>query len=139
LELLVVWRGTPGWFAKGGKSGSQGSGSGSTWSHRFSDGGYSFELSGNTNARTADVLGKTYDLTKSNAILIDGVDSPDGPRIAGTLMFDPRLPNGSDPNQRLMLIGRSKELRDYLRCDTVLPDPSMQARLAPLCALILSQ
>ena len=140
LELLILWRGTPGWWANGGKSSSGGrSGGRGTWSHRFSDGGYAFEISGDTDARTADILGKTYDLTKGNAILIDGVDSPGGPRVVGTLALDPRLPNGGDPKQILRLLGRVKELREYLRCETPLPNPAPQARLAPLCALLLSQ
>ena len=140
LELLVLWRGTPGWFAAGdsGSSGGGGSSRG-TWSHRFSEGGHTFEISGDSSARTADILGRTFDLTKGNAILIDGVDAPEGPRIVGTLLVDTRLPDGTGPNRILPLLGRSKELREYLRCDAPLPNPAMQARLAPICALILSQ
>lgn len=140
LELLVLWRGMPGWFANGDRSSSGGGGGGrGNWTHRFSEGGYAFEVGGNTDAHTADILGKTYDLTKGNAILIDGVDSPGGPTVVGTLMVDPRLPNGGDPNQILMLLGRVKELREYLRCETTLPNPALQARLASMCALVLLQ
>ena len=140
LELLILWRGTPGWWATGSSSSSGGGGSGGgAWSDRFSQGGQTFEISGDNNARTADILGRTFDLTKGNAILIDGVNSPAGPRVVGTLAVDPRLPNGGDPNQILMLLGRVKELRDYLRCDTPLPDRAMQARQASICALVLSQ
>src|SRR5262245_23951185 len=140
LELLVLWRGTPGWWATGssGSSGGVNSSRGA-WSQRFSQGGQDFEIRGDSNAHTADILGRTFDLTKGNAILLDEVDSPGGPRIVGTVAVDPRLPNGTDPNQILMLLGRVKELRDYLRCDTPLPNPAMQARVASLCALVLSQ
>ena len=144
LELLILWRGTAGWWAmpsspsSGPESSSRVSGSG-VWSHRFSQGGQTFDISGDHSARTANILGRTFDLTRGNAILIDGVDSPEGPRIAGTLVVDPQLPNGADPNQILMKLGRVKELREYLRCDTPLPNPALQARLASLCALVLSQ
>jgi hypothetical protein len=141
LELLVLWRGTPGWWATGSSSSSGGGGAigGGGWSHRFSQGGHTFEISGDSNAHTVDILGRTFDLTKGNAILIDGVDSPEGPRVVGTLMVDPLLPDGGDPNQILMLLGRVKELREYLRCDAPLPNPAMQARLASLCALVLAR
>jgi hypothetical protein len=144
LELLVLWRGTPGWWATN-SSGSSGGGSSSSsrgpWSHRFSGGGQTFEISGDTSARTADILGKTIDLTKGNAVLIDGVDSPNGPQIVGTLVVDPQLPNGAVPNQIPMLLGRVKELREYLRCEAPLPlsNPALQARFASICALALSQ
>lgn len=57
----------------------------------------------------------------------------------GTLAIDSRLPNGGDPSQILMLLGRVKELREYLRCKVPLPHSAMQERLASLCALVLSQ
>ena len=76
---------------------------------------------------------------RNNAILIDGVDSSEGPQIVGTLLIDRQLPNGSDPNQILTALGRVKELREYLRCETPLPNPAMQARLASMCALVLKQ
>jgi hypothetical protein len=141
LELLILWRGTPGWWTTGsaGGSGSSGGGSGGAWSHRFSQGGRTFEISGNSNVHTADILGKTFDLTKGNAILIDGVDSSEGPRVVGTVAVDPRLPNGGDPNQILMLLGRVKELREHLRCEAPLADPALQARLVSMCALVLKQ
>jgi hypothetical protein len=59
--------------------------------------------------------------------------------VVGTLAVDPRLPNGGDPNQILMLLGRVKELREYLRCETPLPNPALQVRLASMCALVLLQ
>lgn len=113
LELLVLWRGTPGWFARGGSGSSGGGGSGGgAWSQRFTEGGYSFEITGDSNARTANILGKTIDLSKGNAVLIDGVDAPEGPQIVGTLLVDTRLPDGAGPNRILPLLGRSKDLRE---------------------------
>lgn len=141
VELLILWRGTPGWFANGtsGSSSSGRSSGGGAWSDRFSEGGFSFEISGDTRARTANVLGRTLDLTKDNAILVEGAGSPKGPQIVRTLMVEAPLPNGANPNEILKVLGQVKELRDYLRCDIPLPDPALQARLAPMCALVLAQ
>lgn len=142
LELLILWRGTPGWFAKGSGGSSRGSSGPSpgTWSNRYSEGGYTFEINGNTTARTAGILGRTYDLTNANTVLIDGVDSPEGARVVRTLMVDGRIPSGTGgPTQILTVLGRSKELREFLRCDTRLPNQALQERLAPICARILAQ
>jgi hypothetical protein len=67
LELPVLWRGTPGWFLSGSGESSGGGRSGrGRWSERFSRGGHEFEIDGDSSARTADVLGKTFDLTKGD-------------------------------------------------------------------------
>lgn len=141
LELLVLWRGTPGWFAKGGRSGSSGGSSERGWRHRFADGGYEFEITGDSAGGAAAILGRTIDLKEANVVFVDGVDSQTGPVIVGTLMIDGKLDGGPEqgPNRILRLLGRVPPLREYLRCETSLPNPAMQARLAPMCALVLAQ
>ena len=45
IDLLVLWRGTPGWYAKGGRSGSSGGGRvGGAQQHRFYEGAHEFEV-----------------------------------------------------------------------------------------------
>ena len=141
LEVLVLWRGTPGWSQPTGSSGSSSSGgsSGGSWSERYSRGSFSFEISGDARTRTANILGRTLDLTKGNAILVEGADSPNGPQIARTLVVDTPLPNGANLNEILKVLGQVKELREYLRCGIPLPDPALQARIASMCALVLAQ
>jgi hypothetical protein len=140
VELLILWRGTPGWFTANGSSGSSSSGNstgGGGWSERYARGSFSFEINGNSSTRTANVLGRTLDLTKENVVLVEGADSAKGPQIVRTLVVDAPLPDGN-PNEILKVLGRVQELRDYLRCETPLPDASLQARLAPMCALVLA-
>jgi hypothetical protein len=137
LELLILWRGTPGWFTRGGLASSSGGLSGDNWRHRFSQGGLEFEAALDLKTRIASVQGQLVKLGKANVILVDDVDSPRGTRVAGTLTVDASLGKESGPLRILPVLARSKEIRDYLRCDTELSVERLQERLAPVCARIL--
>jgi len=138
-ELLVLWRGTPGWYARGGTSSSSGSGSLDVWSERFSNGGLEFELSGDFATGTVTLLGQTITLKGANVILVDDVDSAKGARIVRTLTVDGQVSEDRSPVRVLPVLGRSQELRDYLRCEVPLPDPKYQAQLASICARVLAE
>jgi len=138
LELLVLWRGTPGWFTKGGRSGNSGGGNGTVWQHRFYQGDFEFELTADLTKRTLTLLGQTVDLKTGNIILVDDVVAPGGGRIVRTFTVNARLDEAPTPARILPVLGRSQPLRDYLRCEAALPDPKYQAALAPLCARILA-
>lgn len=141
LELLILWRGSPGWFAKGGGSGSSGGGSGNTWRHSFRDGGHEFDVSYDFASRIATVQGQDVRLRDANVILVDRADSSEGIQIVGTIKVDGTLEDAGgnrSPVRVLRVMGRSKEIRDFLRCDTPLPDPRMQASLASLCAPVMA-
>ena len=88
-------------------------------------------------ALNASIQGEIIKLGGANVILVDGVDSQRGARLAGTLTVDARLGEGSGPLRIVPVLARSKEVRDYLRCDTELSDERLQQRLAPVCASIL--
>jgi hypothetical protein len=137
LELVVLWRGTPGWFATGGPSGSSGGGGGTIWRHRFRDGGHEFEIVHDVATRTAIVAGITVKLGEANVVFVDEVDSPGGPRVGGTLTVNAQLGEERGPGRVLPVLGQSQEIREYLRCGTPLPDPKWQPFLAPVCARIL--
>ena len=137
LELIILWRGTPGWFTGGRLSSSSGGTSKDGWRNRFSQGGLEFEAALDFKTRIANVQGQIIKLGGANVILVDGVDSPKGARVAGTLTVDGRLGDGDGPFRILPVLARSKEIRDYLRCDTALAEERLQERLAPVCARIL--
>ena len=137
LELLVFWRGSPGWFSTGvlpepplptisGNSPNRGG----VWSQWVSGGAHMFQIRGDATAHTAEILRGTFNLTEGNAILIDGVDSPEGPRVVGTLLVDTRL---SSPvqNSVLAILRSSPELAEYLRCDRPLPQTSRAPLVGP--------
>jgi hypothetical protein len=137
LELVILWRGTPGWFTRGRASSSSGGVTKDGWRHRFSQGGLEFEAALDFKTRNASIQGEIIKLGGANVILVDSVDSLRGARVAGTLTVDARLGEGSGYLRILPVLARSKEIRGYLRCDTELADERLQQRLAPVCASIL--
>jgi hypothetical protein len=140
LDLLVLWRGTPGWFAKGGRSGSSGGGrSGGAQQHRFYEGAYEFEVTLDRTTGKAHVLDRDIDVATANAVFVDEVDASRGPRIAKTMLLTNRTLDTTlrGPNQIVALMGKIPEVREYVGCETRLPDERLQARLAPMCALLM--
>jgi hypothetical protein len=136
LDLLVLWRGSPGWFARGGPSGSSGISGRDEWSMEDHDGGVSLTLRMNQQTRTVWVQDKPVALGTANTILVDLVDSPQGPQIVRTLTVDATLGDGNVPDRILPVLARSMDLLYFMRCDTRLPDARVHERLAPLCARI---
>ena len=67
-------------------------------------------------------------------MLVDLVDSANGPVIAGYRWVDPAPPDppaAVDPIASV--VKRTPELFDYLRCDVSLPDPVLNAYMPIIC------
>jgi hypothetical protein len=143
--LLVLWRGTPGWFSKGrgGAGGSSGGAGGSGWRafQSFSRGGLTFTMEFDHDLHTVKILNETLSLKEVNVVLVDFVDSRGGPAIVGWRWIDPGppappiVPEGA-PDPIAGVIRRSDELFDYLRCDLGVPDPTMKAMMTFVCGLM---
>jgi len=140
LELLVLWRGAPGWFMRSDSSGSSGSISGGwgsdeqdrgLWVDQLTYGGLHFGLEFDRRDHTARVQGQEVSLGSANVILIDDVDRASGPLVAGSLRVDPQL---VDAAQIETVVQRSPELFDFLRCDAKLADSAEQAMMDSICA-----
>lgn len=136
--LLVLWRGTPGWFTKGehNAGGTSQSGSGGDSSFQYvTQGGLTFAIELDYQKKIAKILNQEIALTATNVVLVDFVDSPNGPTIVGSRWVEP-APSGqmSARDPIAAMVRRSSELFDYLRCDLSVPDPAMQAMLAMVCA-----
>jgi hypothetical protein len=63
-----------------------------------------------------------------NAILIDQVERADARRMSTAPWIEPRLPLGVDVN--LVLARRSRELRQFLRCEVPMP-AALPRRMLP--------
>jgi len=152
LELLVLWRGSPGWFRsdKGGSSGAGGwggrgrAGGGDRVETRtawLTEGGVNLSVRIEPSSRKAWIQDREIDLNDANVVLVDDVDTGAGLRIAGLAKIDPSYYAGMEidpdamragsprtgrvsrqPRPVQMFIRRSPELIDYLRCDVPLPD-----------------
>jgi hypothetical protein len=143
--LLVLWRGTPGWFQKGSSSsgGSSGGGGFGSWSysHYLTYGGLTLTFQVDFEKRSTKLANQEISLKDTNVVLVDFVDSSAGPTVVGYRWVEPGPPApplvegaGSDPIAGV--IRRSPELYEYLRCDVAVPDPRMNAIMPVLCGLI---
>jgi len=161
--LLVLWRGTPGWFSKdgrgGGSSGGSGGGGGGAASGAGLSGSYAYEyvvqggltfmMEFDYAKKNVKILDQEISLAETNVVLVDFVDSPGGPQIVGTRWIDaaPRIdaapPQQPAPTPTRTSVGpvdpigavvkRAPELFEYLRCDLSLSDPVMKTMMPIIC------
>ena len=95
LQLLVLWRGSPGWFIKGGGASQwrrriqADPGRARSYSHWISQGGVNLSLRFDPAARKVWIQDTEIALDDANVMLVDGVDSPAGPQVVRTLRIDP--------------------------------------------------
>ena len=144
--LLVLWRGTPGWFSKGGQGGGSGGGGGfgggfgggagrgGSYGYEYvSEGGLTFMMEFDYDRRTVKILDQEISLKEANVVLVDGVDGANGPAIVGRRWVDPapQPPSAVDPIAAV--VKGTPELFDYLRCDLSVSDPKMNAVMPIIC------
>ena len=138
LQLLVLWRGKPGWFTNGrsgsSSGGSSGNGVEAPLVHLATYGDVSLDLSFSAAAHKAIIDGTDVPLPPDdNVILVDDVDS--APRVVRTLHIDSHAQVDSStravPTQEF--IKRSPILIDYLQCNIELPGP-IQEMMKMICA-----
>jgi len=152
LTLLVLWRGSPGWFSGG--SGNSSSGGGSTsagqevGSFSMTYAGKTFAIDLNYTTGVARLVEQEISLTDTNVVLVDFVDAPSGPRIVGRHLVDPKLPEAAISGPRTLaddpaIIGirRSPEAGAFLQCDipVAMPAGVDAAALDPAVRLRLSE
>ncbi|HEY4229712.1 MAG TPA: hypothetical protein VGO79_06050 [Thermoanaerobaculia bacterium] len=140
LQLLVLWRGAPGWLVKPEKEGSSKSQAGSSHAsggraperatQRLEMAGVVLEVELDIAKRHARVGPHEIELGESNVVLIDGVDEEAGFRLAGLLRVDPAFPSSPD---LAPVLARSAEVVAFLRCETSLEDPAMDALIHATC------
>lgn len=128
LDLLVLWRGRPGWFMGGDGRRSGGGGSPGWWSTYFEYNGVSHEVQLQYDPRTAHIDGKPVPLGGHNVVLIDDADR--GGKMVRLLTVDTTMTQPGMPGQ---VIGRSPELRAFVRCDVKVENPRTQAMFDRLC------
>jgi len=141
LDLMILWRGAPGWFDR--RAGSSGGGGGSSQAGAGSRGRvYQFRSYGDVtisfdadfDAHSVKIGEVVTALDGINTVLVDDVDQPDARRIGATRWIEPRLPVIGDMN--LLVIQRSRELTDYLQCDIPMPTPpSTRFPMPPMPAM----
>jgi hypothetical protein len=135
LRLVILWRGTPGWFVRAGGSSVSGGGSAGgehqTSSHTIIQGGIRLTFDFDAATGAATILGKRLDLREDNVVLVDDVDSPEGPRVSGTMRVTRAMPGSA--GQIGLVLRMSPEIMTFLRCDAVVPDGPPKALIERLC------
>ena len=130
LDLLVLWRGSPGWFLRRTGLASSAGSSGDTEYVR--EGGVYLTVAFNRATRVARVLDEDVPLLNgANVILVDKVDDPSGPLVVKTLKATGNLGALGLVSH---LILDSPELLDYLRCQAQIPEPFNRAAMDSVCS-----
>jgi hypothetical protein len=96
LALVVVWKGSDGWHSRGAPENSSGGGAERWFEYTVRDGGLDLKVRFDAVNRIAEMAGRKLALRDDNVILVDGVASPSGPKVVGTLRIDPKLATGPD-------------------------------------------
>lgn len=138
LDLLVVWRGAPGWFHNrlfgvgGGGGGFNRFGAGTNghvgMHQAYGNVTIGFEVDFDTN--TVTIGDRAIALVRMNTILVDNVDRPGVHQVSAMRWTAPELPLGGDVN--LTLAQRSRELLNDLQCDLPMPAPPSGVPQAPV-------
>ena len=137
LELLVVWRGTPSWFARGGPHSGSGGGSGTAFhsSERFGD--IELELDFDRVSRIVSIQGQKLNIGDSNILLVDGVDSAAGAKLATHLHVDPALVMLANGRPDIAsVIKRSPEAVSFLQCDVPMSYGGRAGFVWPTCVSV---
>ena len=153
ITLLVLWRGTPGWFLRKGPSARSKSGVDDTamrgpYTSResFAYGDLSFTIEIDDAKQIARIVNQEISLRKYNVVLVDFVDSVAGATIVGYRWVEPHgfpvsLMKDGPGNPVATVLADSLDLYDFLRCETsrsVRPDGTQPFCEAVALALDLS-
>jgi len=127
LDLLMLWRGQPGWFyrSEGGRgsggSADVGAGSKGRVSQYSTFGDVTIGFDADFDAAVVALEHTSVRLGQINTVVVDAVDGSAARRISATRWTEPRLPLVGDVN--LELARRSSALLNDLQCDIPMPKP----------------
>jgi hypothetical protein len=115
VELLVLWRGSPGWFGGTHQEDNYSEGSG-VFSAALEYGGVSVGLSYNSTDHEVNVQGRKIQLPRdSNVVLVDGIDQPGGPTSVETSSINGHFETGNP--ELADLFRTSPSAVAFLQCD----------------------
>ena len=126
LVLLVLWRGSPGWLARGGgRALSQGGGSGSQTWVQLTRGELTLSVEVDHASGVARILDRTISMKDKNVVLVDAVDTTPVVQAANV---DPSVSDG--PDAVFAVLKREPALLAFLQCDLMRADPFLKGILA---------
>jgi len=124
LNLMVLWRGSNGWFLKSGARSSGGGGTRQALNARATFAGIDLLAELDLQPRAVRIQGKPATLkpADANVILVDGVEGPDL-QVVSTLKIDPAIASDREIEP---LFKRSPEVLAFLQCDQKSASASVQ-------------
>ena len=132
LELLVLWRGSPGWFDREDSSeAARGTPDRTELSLKYGD--LRLEISFERRGPTAKVMGQTLALQDNNVILVDNVDQRHILSVKALGRIPPAIPSDG---RFVDLLVSAKQLHPYLRCELEMRDSTKQKLLGSVCKRI---
>lgn len=134
LELLVLWRGRPGWFLEGSGHRSGGGGSGDVQTATLEYAGLQLSVTFDRQRRVATVDRRELALRDQNVILVDGVDGPVHIRRISLERVDPAMT--SDSPRLSGVLRRSEAVLQFLQCDLKVPQAAAQPTIDMLCSQV---
>jgi hypothetical protein len=142
IELVVLWRGAPGWFLSGSHS-DHVSERGDTVHGSVEYAGQVVRFSYERERRRATINDVVVSLLQdTNVILVDRVDAPSGPVVAGLARLGPGLEG--NPTMTLLLpmtalLRGSPEVVSFLQCDRGTPNEATNRAIRGLVCDALSR
>lgn len=130
LRLLVLWRGTPGWFVTGGGTHFSSSSTGASIV-TITRGDVQLHLEYDSLTRIAVFNDRRIDTRETNVLLVDHVDAPTGAQLVGTTHVGPAMPGSA--LQLGPMLQMSPEVMTFLQCDATSSDASKQRAIENLC------
>jgi len=143
LNLMVLWRGSNGWFMKPGARGSGGGLRGGTLSARVRYAGIDLlaeldlQPQLDLQPRVVRIQGNPATLKPidANVILVDDVEEPNL-RVVATLKIDPTM----TPDKQIEpLLKRSAEIVKFLQCDQKAENPAIQSMVERSCQAVMAK
>jgi len=140
LNLMVLWRGSNGWFLKPGARGSGGGGRGGsegTLSARVRYAGIDLFVELDLQPRAVRIQGNPATLkpTDANVILVDDVEGP-SLRVVSTLKIDPAM---TTDQQIEPLLKRSSEIMKFLQCEQKADSLAVQSVVDRTCQSVMGK
>jgi hypothetical protein len=126
LVVLVLWRGAPGWLARGGRASTQAGGSEQhTWA-QLARGEVTVDLEIDHTTGLARLRGRHISVGDNNVVLVDRVDTK--APIVRMLKIDPTVPD--TPDAPFVVLKRDPALIEFLQCELTQADPILGRLLA---------
>jgi hypothetical protein len=131
--LIVIWRGSPRWFMKGGQR-SSGGGSRTGYQASLTHGDVELSFALTAQPRSLKIQDETVEIGNHTVVLVDDVDGPGGPRVVKTLAVDlTGMGHRLELAQLGRLLSQSRDAVDFLRCDLQSERPGSAAVLGQVC------